>query len=117
MRSWTRWQDWVVLVAGVVLMVSPAWAALTSAATLTVVLLGLLLAATALWSLAAPGMIASEWIHALLGLLAFVAPWAMGYADQAGAAWTSWLVGAVSVVLSLWAVRMTTQMRRTGLTH
>ena len=34
-----------------------------------------------------------------------VAPWVVGYASLTGAAWTSWLVGVVVVVVSLTVVR------------
>jgi hypothetical protein len=33
------------------------------------------------------------------------APWVVGYAGLTGAAWTSWLVGALVVVVSLTVVR------------
>jgi hypothetical protein len=32
-------------------------------------------------------------------------PWVVGYTDVTGAAWTSWLVGVVVVVVSLTVVR------------
>ncbi|WP_020574714.1 SPW repeat protein [Actinopolymorpha alba] len=105
-KKWVRWQDWVAVVAGVVLLLTPLWFGTGMArVTWTMIVLGALLAATGLWSLARPGAIASEWIHAILGVLAFVSPWVMGFASHAGAAWTSWIVGVVAAVTGLWTVQ------------
>jgi hypothetical protein len=45
------------------------------------------------------------WGTTLLGVLLFVSPWVVGYTEATGAAWTSWLVGVVVVVVSLTVVR------------
>jgi hypothetical protein len=43
-----------------------------------------LLAITGLWSLAVPGSAASEYVHIVLGVLLFLAPWVLGYSALAG---------------------------------
>ena len=58
-----------------------------------------LMAVAALSSLAMPGVVATEWLIVLFGVLLFVAPWALGYTELTGASWTSWVVGAIAVVL------------------
>jgi hypothetical protein len=104
MRKWTRWQDWVALVAGVYAFLSPLWTQTTTRATWTMVVLGVLLAANALWALAAPGAVASEYIHAALGLLMFVSPWVLGFAGITPMAWTAWIVGLIALATGIWAI-------------
>jgi hypothetical protein len=62
--------------------------------------LGVLTAVIALWSLGQPGAIASEWITVVLGALLFLAPWVVGYSSLSGAAWTSWVVGVINVIVA-----------------
>jgi hypothetical protein len=105
MRSWTRWQDYVSLVAGLYAMLTPLWVDVsgTDGATGSLIVMGALLALASLWSLARPGVVAVEWLHVLFGVLMLVAPWAFAYTDHHGAAWTSWIMGAVGVAAGLWA--------------
>jgi len=63
------------------------------------IILGALLAVTALFSLAMPAVVATEWFAVLFGVLLFVAPWVLTYTDRTTASWTSWIVGAVAAVL------------------
>ena len=42
--------------------------------------------------------------------LAFLAPWLFGYADESGAAWTSWIVGIIVVICALTAVPVSRQV-------
>jgi hypothetical protein len=106
MRNWTRWQDYLSLVAGVYAVLAPIWVDVSGAgeATASLIVMGALLALASLWSLAQPGVVAVEWLHALFGVLLFAAPWVLSYSDHLGAAWTSWIVGAVAVIAGLWAV-------------
>lgn len=98
-KAWSRWQDWAVVVMGVVVVLSPMWVDTTERSMWTMILLGALLGISALWSLAQPGSVASEYVHIGLGALLFLAPWVMGYsADMMGAAWTSWIVGVLAIL-------------------
>ncbi|WP_345428701.1 SPW repeat domain-containing protein [Pseudonocardia xishanensis] len=103
-KVWTRWQDWVALVIGVLVALSPIVVATSTAAVWTLVVLGVVLALTALWSLAQPGSVASEWVHGVLGVLLFIAPWVMGYSDLTGASWVSWVGGVLAVVVAATAL-------------
>jgi hypothetical protein len=53
----------------------------------------------------------------LLGVLLFLAPWVVGYAGLTGAAWTSWLVGALVIVVSLTVVRGSSRGSRQAIQH
>src|SRR5213592_505356 len=92
MRPWTRLQDYGALVAGVYAALSPIWVSTTGerGAFWALIVLGVLIAATALFSLAVPGMVATEWLTVVFGVLLFVAPWVLTYTDRMGASWTSW---------------------------
>ena len=97
--TWRRWQDWAALVIGVLVALSPVVVTTSAAAVWSLVVLGVVLALTGLWSLAAPGSVASEYVHIALGVLLFVAPWVLGYYTLGGAAWTSWIGGVLAVVV------------------
>src|SRR5215208_6095472 len=101
MRPWTRLQDWGTLLAGLYAALLPIWVSTTGEhdAFWALIALGALLAVTALFSLALPGVVATEWLTVLFGVLLFVAPWVLTYTDRAGASWTSWVVGAIAVGL------------------
>ncbi|MBN9110304.1 MAG: SPW repeat protein [Pseudonocardia sp.] len=103
-RSWQRWQDWAAVVIGVLAALSPLVLTVDAAAVWALVVLGVLLAATGLWSLGAPRSVASEYVHAVLGVLLFISPWVLGYGDLLAASWTSWVAGVLAVVVGLTAV-------------
>ncbi|OLL96544.1 hypothetical protein Ae406Ps2_5748 [Pseudonocardia sp. Ae406_Ps2] len=88
-----------------------------AAAAWTMVVLGVVLAATSLWSLAVPGSVASEWVHGVLGVLLFLAPWVMGYSALAGASWTSWVAGVLAVVVAASALPAANAEHRTLAAH
>src|SRR5262245_32336015 len=93
MRPWTRFKDWGTLIAGLYAALSPIWVNTTGErdAFWALIVLGALLAVTALCSLALPGVVATEWLTVLFGVLLFVAPWVLTYTDRTAASWTSWV--------------------------
>jgi uncharacterized membrane protein HdeD (DUF308 family) len=122
MRPWTRLQDWVTLLAGVYTATSPlalSTVGMTGDGRVVAVMitLGALLAVSSIVSLARPNVTATEWATILLGVLLFVAPWVVGYTGVTGAAWTSWLVGATVVVVSLTVVRASSRGSRQAIQH
>jgi uncharacterized membrane protein HdeD (DUF308 family) len=98
-RSWTRPHDWAEVVLGVVALLSPLWMDTNSTAMWTLIVLGALVALDGLASLAMPGMVYGEGIQIVLGALMFLSPWVLGYTEFNGAAWTAWIVGALTVVV------------------
>ena len=122
MRPWTRLQDWVTLLAGVYTMTSPlalSTVGMTGEGKVVVAMitLGALLVISSIVSLARPNVSAAEWGSTLIGVLLFVAPWVIGYAGLTGAAWTSWLVGAIVVVVSQTVVRASKLGPRRAIQH
>ncbi|MFI7615282.1 hypothetical protein E1286_24975 [Nonomuraea terrae] len=117
MKAWSRWQDWVTLVAGIYAALSPIWVNGASGAAPSLIVLGVLTAVTSLVSLANPGVVATEWLNALWGVLLFVAPWVITYTQSMGASWTSWVVGVITVILSLTAVPASKAAHRQVIQH
>jgi hypothetical protein len=117
MSRWTRWQDWVVLVVGIYSVIAPFWASTESRATWTMVVLGALLAVSALWSLAMPGVMGAEASHAILGILLVVSPWVMSFTQLTTLTWTAWIGGAVALVMGVWALPESRAVHRTAAVH
>lgn len=111
-KQWTRWHDWAAVVLGIVAGLSVLWLETSTAAFWSLLVFGVLLLVSGLWSLAAPGSVASEYVHIGLGVLLFISPWVLGYADFAGAAWTSWVIGVLAVVVGAVAVPVATTAHR-----
>ena len=80
-------------------------------------MLGVVLALTGLWSPAAPGSVASEYVHVVLGVLLFIAPWVLGYSALAGASWTSWIGGILAVVVGAVAIPSANEQHRLVAQH
>lgn len=103
-RPWTRIQDWVILVAGAFLALSPLWVDVDTRGTWAMVIIGLVIVALAVVALAMPGAYVDEGVMAAVGVVAFIAPWLFSYSGDTAAAWTSWIVGVVVAGLALSAL-------------
>jgi hypothetical protein len=119
MRPWTRLQDFAVLIAGLYAALTPIWVSTTGErdAFWALIVLGALLAVSALVSLAMPGVVATEWLTVLVGVLLFAAPWVLTYTDRFGASWTSWVVGVIAVLLGGSAVPASNRAHRQAIQH
>ncbi len=81
------------------------------------VVLGTLIALDGLASLAMPGMVYGEGIQIVLGVLLFLSPWVMGYADLMGASWTAWIGGVLTVVAGAAAMPIAQATHKTAGQH
>ena len=43
-------------------------------------------------------------VNGIVGLLLFIAPWALGFVASAAAAWNAWIVGALAVAVAVVAL-------------
>ncbi len=107
MKAWTRWQDWVSLVLGVLLFISPwVFAAATGASgwdPWIVGIIGVILALIALGALAATTAV--EVISVILGVWLFISPWVLGFATtHTGEAWVAWILGVLFVIVNGWSL-------------
>ena len=99
MQQWMRWQGLVALLAGVYAALSPIWTETETTATWTMVVLGVVTAAVAVWSLALAEEQMTAYALLLLGALFIGAPWALDVAstdNDTGV--TAWIIGAVVAI-------------------
>jgi hypothetical protein len=113
-RPWTRPYDWAEVVLGVVAVLSTIWMDTDNAAMWTMIVLGALVALDGLASLAVPGQVYSEGIQIVLGVLMFISPWVMSYTDFSGISWTSWIIGALTVIAGAAALPVAQAAHRAG---
>ncbi len=118
MKSWSRWQDWVSLVLGVLLFISPfvfRTMGYTSSAWVAWVL-GVIGVILALLSLSIPTNPVTEWLTVVLGIVLFISPWVFGFAVVTAAAWTSWVIGILFIIAAGWVLlnRPSTQTQVTA---
>jgi len=116
-RPWARPHDWAEVVLGVLAALSPIVVATDMATAWTLVVLGALIAVDGLASLAMPGMVYGEGIQIVLGALLFIAPWVMSYSAMTGAAWTSWVIGVLTVIVGAAAFPLASTAHRTAGSH
>src|SRR5579884_136494 len=43
-------------------------------------------------------------INFLIGIWVFISPWVLGYVAHTGMAWSAWIIGALVIILSAWAI-------------
>jgi hypothetical protein len=114
MKTWTRWQDWVSLVLGVLLFISP-WVFGTAANGASswdawiLGILGILLAVFALAFLSSASI--SRGLSLALGVLLFISPWVLGFAALSSAAWVAWILGVLFVIANGWTLSQTRSPR------
>ncbi|MCU6480311.1 uncharacterized membrane protein HdeD (DUF308 family) [Arthrobacter silviterrae] len=105
MKKWNRWQDYVAVVAGLYAALSTMWTTQQASSMVMMIGCGVLLIAAGVWNLMSPGTPVAEWVQMVLGALLFISPWLAGYSGHMGAAWTSWIAGAVALIAGVLAVQ------------
>jgi len=110
MKAWTRWQNWVSLVLGVILFITP-WVFGTTTNTASswdawiIGVIGVIFALLALAYVSAAWI--PEYLSVALGVLLFISPWVLGFAALSSAAWTAWIIGILFVVVNGWILLQT----------
>lgn len=101
-----NWQDWVSLVLGVWLFISPwqlQYVDVSPVASQTAWVIGAVLFVVGLLS-RFTFHVAEEIIDIVLGLCLIISPWALGYVSVTMAAGNAVIVGALVSLLSLWEI-------------
>lgn len=111
MKRWTHPQDFIPLLVGIYAMLSPLWTTTTDRATMTVIALGAVTAVLSLIELVRPDMLSVEGLTALIGVLFFISPWVMGFADTRPMAWTAWIAGVVVFAVGVADLQITRSHR------
>jgi hypothetical protein len=111
MKAWTRWQDWVSLVLGVLLFIAP-WVfgrATNGASSWDAWILGVIGVILALGALSLPRTASiAEGLSVILGVLLFISPWLLGFASLSSAAW---IIGVLFVLVNGWTLLQTRSPR------
>lgn len=101
-----RWQDWVMLVFGIWLFISPfalQYTSFTAASSWNSYILGVAVTAVAVIALAVPHLW-EEWVNFVLGIWIVIAPWALGFHAENAATINHVILGVVIAVDALWAM-------------
>lgn len=101
-----RWQDWVGLIFGLVLFLSPwiiGFSGVPTAASSAWVIgvVTVVLFAVALFQ---PEYRWEEWVNFLLAIALVIAPYLLGFVYVIGAAYTHWLLGVLIGTDAIWAL-------------
>lgn len=100
----SRAQDLLAVVLGVFTALSPLWLDTNNNAMWSLIVLGLLIAATGLAQMYRATLSGADYAMGVFGLLLFISPWGMDFTDFRGASWTAWVVGVVTAVLAVAAL-------------
>ncbi|MFI8972205.1 SPW repeat protein [Nocardia asteroides] len=100
----SRAQDLLAVVLGAFTALSPLWVDTNDNARWTLIVLGVLIAATGLIQMARASMSSADYAMGLFGVLLFISPWAMDFTAFRGASWTAWVVGVVTAVVAVAAL-------------
>lgn len=105
-KTWVRWQNWCTTLLGLLIFLSPWYLQLFTlhASSWNVWCSGIVILIVSLWSLGLPESPILQWANVILGLWVFISPWAIGYWDFAGQAWSSWTMGILVALLSGWVL-------------
>ena len=106
MNAWSRWQDWAIVVLGVILFITPFVFGATSmqSAAYTAWIIGVLLVVVGLYCLSSPQNVGVEWVQLILGVLLFISPWVLGFTDLVQMSWSAWIIGVLAVIASGWVL-------------
>jgi hypothetical protein len=106
MSAWKRWQDWAIVVLGIVLFITPltvpfvSGGTATAAAAYTAYVMGVLFVGLGIYMLANPARLLGEWIQVLLGALLIASPFAVGFSGVVVVAYTGWIIGVLAILLA-----------------
>lgn len=97
-----RWQDWVNLIAGIWLFITPwlfnyartgySWDAF---------LFGFIMIIFSIWAIS-DRRLWEEWVDSIIGIWVFISPWVLSFSFDYAALWNFLAVGFVATILSIW---------------
>lgn len=104
MENQQRWQDWINLILGVWVFLSPFFGiGAIGVAAWNAWIFGIVVAVVSIWALSQPQMW-EEWINMVVGVWLIISPFVLGYTEFTGAMWNHIVVGLVVGGDALWAM-------------
>ncbi len=98
------WTHWVNLIDGILLFIAPwvlGYSVRNNTAYVDALVLGALIVVFALIGLFVRGTSAwTHWVVGILGILSFISPWVLGYANVMPAFWANIILGAIAVIFA-----------------
>jgi uncharacterized membrane protein HdeD (DUF308 family) len=118
MQQQTRWQDWLMLLFGIWLFISPFimnYGTLTGVAAWNAYILGVAVFVVALVALFSPRKW-EEWVNLILGIWLVISPFVLMVYANNGATWNNIVLGVLIGADAIWALadQMTTRQHVTG---
>jgi len=100
MSGWKRWQNYATMAFGVLLFVTPFVFGDTAqtVAAASAYIIGALLFLAGLLAATMRDAGSVELIPVVLGVVAFVAPWLLGFTAVTAVAWAAWILGVLAVL-------------------
>ncbi|NYJ36410.1 SPW repeat protein [Nocardiopsis aegyptia] len=112
MRKEARWTDLALVVVGLALALSYLWHGMLGFGGGSMLVLGTAAIVAAILSLTRPGAVSSEIAATVIGVLAFVLPWVVGFTHEPVAAWSAWILGAGIAAVGAYGLVMAVRARR-----
>ncbi len=97
------WTHWINAIAGILLFIAPwvlGYSTQNTTAYVASLVLGALIAIFAFIGMARGAGLWTMWVSGILGILAFIAPWVLGFANLSTAFWAHIILGAIAVIFA-----------------
>ena len=105
MRRFRRWEDWVVVVVGLVMALTPIWSEGMGNSVSMLIISGVLLLAVGLVNLAGPNLYGIEVGQILASVLAIILPWLGHFSGANVPALTAWIGGGLALLATFLAMK------------
>lgn len=99
-----RWQDWVGLVLGILMVLSPFALGFTGQAAASAWVLGVATIVLFAVGLFKPEYQWEEWVNLALGVLLILSPFALAFTPVLAAAYSHWILGVLIGLDAIWAL-------------
>ncbi len=104
-RTAQPWPVWINVVVGAWLVISGGLLRFETAPLWNSIIVGIIVAALALWSYFGKQKWA-HWGNIVAGAWLFFSPWILGFADKPGPLWNSLIFGVIAAADALWGALM-----------
>ncbi|WP_303908436.1 SPW repeat protein [Thiohalomonas denitrificans] len=104
MEQKQRWQDWVSLILGIWLFLSPFFGiGIVETAAWNSWIFGAVVAVMSAWALARP-QIWEEWVNLVVGIWILIAPFILAFTAENAAMWNHIIVGFIVAADAVWVM-------------
>lgn len=105
MRRFRRWEDWAVVIVGLVMALTPLWSESIGSSEPLLITSGALLFLAGVVNLAGPNLYGIEVGQVLASILAIILPWLGYFAGANVPGLTAWIGGGIALVATFLAMK------------